>query len=154
MYLSRAHFKLFLSFRLLFVIIPSSLVPIVDNAAAQTSSQNTPMPLVATGQPVSWWFTFKFNSNAFPGCAGPAVRQCLFGGTVQGYKNYGQQFAFATSDNRALQTGSGCAGDTLTDPVGATFNELYNGVLNYVVWNDQFYDDPKIDGCTKECGAP
>jgi hypothetical protein len=153
-YLSRAHFKLFLSFRLLFVIIPSSLVPIVDNAAAQTSSQNTPMPLVATGQPVSWWFTFKFNSNAFPGCAGPAVRQCLFGGTVQGYKNYGQQFAFATSDNRALQTGSGCAGDTLTDPVGATFNELYNGVLNYVVWNDQFYDDPKIDGCTKECGAP
>ncbi|QNI32845.1 hypothetical protein H7849_02260 [Alloacidobacterium dinghuense] len=39
-------------------------------------------------------------------------------------------------------------------PVGATFDEIYNGAYHYVIWNDQFYDDPKINGCTKECGAP
>ena len=41
-----------------------------------------------------------------------------------------------------------------TDPLGATFDEVYNGSFHYVVWNDQFYDDPKIAGCTEECGAP
>ena len=35
-----------------------------------------------------------------------------------------------------------CVGDTTIDPVGATFDELYNGHFFYVVWNDQFYDDP------------
>jgi hypothetical protein len=50
--------------------------------------------------------------------------------------------------------GGGCVGDTTADPVGATFDEVYNGATFYVVWNDQFYDDPEIAGCTKECGAP
>lgn len=29
-------------------------------------------------------------------------------------------------------------------PVGATFDAVYNGAFNYVVWNDQFYNDPQI----------
>jgi hypothetical protein len=37
----------------------------------------------------------------------------------------------------------------LADPIGATFDEIYNGSLHYVVWNDQFYD-----GCTRECRGP
>ena len=28
-----------------------------------------PMPLLAAGHPVDWWFVFKFNAASFPGCA-------------------------------------------------------------------------------------
>jgi hypothetical protein len=38
--------------------------------------------------------------------------------------------------------------------VGATFDQIYNGDFNYVVWNDQFYDDPVIEGCTTFCDIP
>jgi hypothetical protein len=114
----------------------------------------SPTPLLAQGHPVDWWFVFKFNSAAFPGCAGGAVRMCPFGGSVQNYKAFGQQFAYASSEAPSLQEGSNCVGDTTDDPVGATFAEVYNASLHYVVWNDQFYDDPKIQGCTKECGSP
>ena len=40
------------------------------------------------------------------------------------------------------------------DPVGTTFNQIYDGALNYVVWNDQFYNDPQIAGCGTSCSAP
>jgi hypothetical protein len=30
----------------------------------------------------------------------------------------------------------------VTDPVGATFDQVYNGHLNYALWNDQFDGDP------------
>ena len=43
---------------------------------------------------------------------------------------------------------------TASDPIGATFGQVYDGSYYYVVWNDQFYDDPKIKGCTKECSSP
>jgi Deoxyribonuclease II len=124
------------------------------HASAHTSAPGTPSPLLGKGHPVDWWFVFKFNSKVFPGCGGTAQRACLFGGTVQNYPHFGQQFVFASSEAHALKQGSDCAGDTTTDPVGATFDEVYNGALNYVVWNDQFYDDPVIKGCTKSCGAP
>ena len=101
---------------------------------------------------------FKFNASVFPGCGGNAQRACPFGGQPQPYKNFGQQFAYASSDSPTLAQGSGCAGgstgDASVDPIGATFDEVYNGSYHYVVWNDQFYDDPKIAGCTKECGSP
>jgi hypothetical protein len=61
---------------------------------------------------------------------------------------------FASSDHPALEKGIGCNGETPTDPLGATFGEIYEGNFHYVVWNDQFYDDPKIPGCTKECSSP
>jgi hypothetical protein len=119
-----------------------------------TNQAKAPAPLLAKDHPVKWWLVFKLNSAAFPGCGGDFARECRFGGTVQDYKVFGQQFAYASSESRSLQQGSGCVGDTTADPVGATFDEVYNGSLHYVVWNDQFYDDPKIKGCTKSCGSP
>jgi hypothetical protein len=103
---------------------------------------DTPAPLLSSGNAVDWWFVFKFNSETLPGCGGAAQRACIFGGTVQPYNNFGQQFAYASSANHNLQSGGGCVGDTLTDPIGATFDEVYNGNYFYVVWNDQFYGDP------------
>ena len=36
---------------------------------------------------------------------------------------------------------------TTTDPVRATFDSIYNGSPFFLIWNDQFYGDPKIEGC-------
>lgn len=115
---------------------------------------NAPVPLLQKGRPVDWWFVFKFNSKVFPGCGGSATRACPFGGQVQSYSNFGQQFAYASSASPTLQQGNGCAGDTTDDPIGATFDEIYNGSYHYVIWNDQFYDDPDIKGCSESCGSP
>jgi len=41
-----------------------------------------------------------------------------------------------------LQQGGGCLGGTTTDPLGATFNQVYTGNFSFVLWNDQFYGDP------------
>lgn len=113
-----------------------------------------PTPLLAKGHPVAWWFVFKLNSKLFPGCNGSSTRACPFGGTAQNYRSFGQQFIFASSENQTLQKGMGCAGDTSMDPLGSTFEEVYEGRFHFVVWNDQFYDDPKISGCGTSCGAP
>jgi hypothetical protein len=67
---------------------------------------------------------------------------------------WSQQYVYASSDSASLQQGSGCAGDTTTDPLGATFDEAYNGSFHYVIWNDQFYNDPAITGCSDSCSAP
>jgi hypothetical protein len=120
----------------------------------QTATTTAPSPLLENGHPVDWWFVFKLNSAAFPGCGSGVTRQCIFGGDVQNYKAFGQRFVYASSENPSLQKGSGCTGDTVNDPVGATFDEVYNNNFYYLIWNDQFYDDPAIHGCTKECGAP
>jgi hypothetical protein len=42
----------------------------------------------------------------------------------------------------------------MIDPLGATFANVYNGSFYYVVWNDQFYDDPEIPGCGDSCPSP
>ena len=97
---------------------------------------------------------FKFNASVFPGCGEGATRACPFGGEPQSYKSFSQQFAYASSESPTLQQGNGCAGDTTNDPIGATFDEVYSGAFHYVVWNDQFYDDPDIKGCSESCGAP
>ena len=116
--------------------LSSSLVTL---PAAQDSL--APIPLLKSGQPVDWWFVFKFNAESFPECGG-FQRTCSFGGTVEPYKSFGQQFAFASSADGTLQQGFGCVGDTAADPLGATFEQVYNGKLFYVLWNDQFYGDP------------
>lgn len=125
---------------------------------AHAQPTGAPVPLLRAGQPVDWWFMFKFNSGVFPGCGGDAERICLFdkaGRAPQDYSTpYGQQFVYASSADHSLQKGSGCAGDSVNDPLGATFDEVYNGNFHYLIWNDQFYDDPKITGCTNSCGAP
>jgi hypothetical protein len=110
------------------------------------SATDAPVPLLAEdGAAVDWWFAFKFNAQkTFAGCGkeetGP--RACLFGGKVQTKGAFGQQFALASSRENALSQGKGCVGAETTDPVGATFGQVFNGNFNYVLWNDQFYGDP------------
>lgn len=121
-------------------------------APAVATSQAPPTPLLRKGKPVDWWFVFKLNTAAFPGCGGPD-RACPFGGEVQNY-GFGQQYVYGSSEEPALQKGGGCVGETTEGPLGATFDQVYNGNFHYVVWNDQFYDDPMIAGCTTSCGGP
>lgn len=116
----------------------------------------SPAPLLDVGQPVNWWFAFKFNSNPpFNGCDGGADRACTFGGTVQDYSKFGQQYVYASSTNGALTVGDDCIGDATTDPLGATFGQVYQSAnYHFLLWNDQFYDDPTIKGCSDSCSAP
>ena len=100
------------------------------------------MPLLRAGQSADWWFVFKFNAATYSECGNNIPRTCAFGGSVQPYRHFGQQFAYASSVDHKLQKGGGCAGATTADPLGATFDEIYNGNYFYVVWNDQFYGDP------------
>jgi hypothetical protein len=140
--------KLLASFSGLLVALGIALLTATGHAA------DAPTPFLDSGKPVDWWFVFKFNTKSFPHCRADAKQACMFGGSVQNYKQWGQQFVYASSADKTLAAGTGCAGDTAADPIGATFNEVYNGALFYVIWNDQFYDDPEIEGCTKECGSP
>ncbi|HLL01806.1 MAG TPA: deoxyribonuclease II family protein [Myxococcaceae bacterium] len=127
-------------------------------ASAQDAKQaaSAPAPLLDTGKAVPWWVAFKFNSANFPKCAGAAQRQCLFGGEVQDYRLFSQQYVFAGSGDGAFRMGNDCLGDDTVDPLGATFSQVYQGSgYFYVLWNDQFYGDPAIKGCSgNSCGAP
>jgi hypothetical protein len=137
-----------------FLLLAACVAALLGNVS-YSLGQTAPAPLLSQGETVDWWFAFKFNSKSFPGCGGGANEQraCPFGGDVQTY-TFGQQFAYASSADASLQKGSGCAGGTVRDPLGATFDQIYNGSYYYVIWNDQFYDDPQITGCTKQCGSP
>ncbi len=121
---------------------------------ARGAAPNAPTPLLEKDHPVDWWFAFKFNAATFPGCN--ADKACPFGGTPQRYpRGEGEQFAVASNEAPQLQMNAACIGeDGANDPVGATFEQVYGGSFFYVVWNDQFYDDPKIPGCSKSCDAP
>lgn len=135
----------------------ASLVLFIAGGGAAWAAE-PPAPLLKKGgEAVDWWFAFKFNAQqTFAGC-GPdsGTRTCIFGGTVQAKERFGQQFAVASSHGNTLSQGKGCMGATLEDPVGATFDQVYNGNFNYVIWNDQFYRDPVLSNCTaKSCGAP
>jgi hypothetical protein len=127
-------------------------------AGPARSAGETPMPLLSKGgAAVDWWFAFKFNSQkTFAGCgANTGKRTCIFGGTVQAKDRFGQQFAIASSRDNVLNQGMGCVGTSTDDPVGATFDQVYNGNFNYVIWNDQFYGDPALSTCkSSSCGAP
>ena len=129
---------------------PSAGPGIAPCGGAESPACAAPYPMLFKGHPVSWWFVFKFNSSAFPACGGNANPACPFGGTPQPYTQkpttFGQQYAYASSELPTLQQGDGCTGDTTADPVGATFDEVYNGGYYYVVWNDQFKGDPIADG--------
>ena len=124
----------------LFFLLPVlMLFCFIASPAAQPA--RAPAPLLKAGQPVDWWFVFKFNAASFPDCGGPQ-RACPFGGTVQPYTHFSQQFGFASSADQTLRQGGGCLGDTTVDPLGATFSQVYKGQYFYVLWNDQFYGDP------------
>jgi hypothetical protein len=119
------------------------------------AAADAPVPLLkAGGGGLDWWFVFKFNASSFPSCGGSAKRACIFGGEVQNYARFSQQFVYATSKAPALKKGGGCIGDSVSDPVGATFDQVFNGDFFYVIWNDQFYLDPKLHGCGASCPGP
>ena|SRR5882724_6502956 len=120
----------------------TALIMSVCVASVAAQGATAPTPLLKSGQPVDWWFVFKFNAETLPGCGGTAQRACPFGGKVQTYKHFSQQFAYASSADHKLQPGGGCVGDTTTDPLGATFSQVYKGKFFYVLWSDQFYGDP------------
>ena len=134
-------------------------VPATTKSCQLSSSSTTPckapFPLLSKDHPVDWWFVFKLNATAFPKCPGGVdTRSCPFGGTVQTASTYrfGQQYVYASKDSPTLQEGvKDCIGTTLDDPVGATFDEVYNGNFHYVIWNDQPYGDPEIDSCKDSC---
>lgn len=111
-----------------------------------------PTPLAAPGQPVDWWFAFKFNATEFPGCTDDGKAPVpgtvgIFGGTVEEYTlGQSQQYVYATSAASTLVKGEGCLGATPTDPLGATFGAIFDTPgYNYVVWNDQLKGDPVTD---------
>lgn len=135
------------TFRVALVSVLIALAGLLQVVPSAFGADSTLAPLVKDGHAVKWWFVFKFNGKAFPGCGSDTERACIFGGKVQKYRAFGQQFAFASDDHTELRKGSGCLGDTLTDPVGATFDEIYKHHAYYVIWNDQFYGDPPIKTC-------
>jgi hypothetical protein len=122
------------------------------------AAEQEPSPMLSEDHPVDWFFVYKFNTKSFPQCAARAARACPFGGHPMTYKSgFGQQYVTASRAGDAymhLNSGDGCLGDTDIDPIGATFAQIYNGSLYYVVWNDQFYNDPRIAGCGTSCASP
>ena len=108
-----------------------------------------PVPLLAPGQPVKWWFSFKFNAAGEPEGSMPAGKKGIFDTktwTRPTYesdpKKHSQQYLIASSKNPKLKRGSGYLGTSVDDPLGATFAQVYFGSYYLVIWNDQFYDDP------------
>ena len=119
-----------------------------------------PVPLLNANTPVDWWFVFKLNAAAAPGCPGKKIPTCIFdsNGKPGKYATYdkpkvqfGQQYAVASSANPTLSAppaaaANTCMGDSTNDPVGATYSQIYNDAsLFYVVWNDQFDSSPMPD---------
>lgn len=141
-------------------VVPETAAPAHGMSPSGTSTGEAitgPTPLLAQGQPVDWWFVFKFNTASFPACDDTGHRTCRFDNNRKPMNysgGFSEQFVYASSKNASLRKGNGCVGETPTDPVGATFEEAYDGDFYYVVWNDQFYDDPPIAGCTKSCSSP
>src|SRR5580704_15148300 len=86
-------------------------------AATAAQPASAPVPLLKEGISVDWWFGFKFNAESAPECGASIQRTCLLGGTPQSYKQFGLQFAFASSLDHKLKQGSGCIGNTITDPL-------------------------------------
>jgi len=136
--------------------------PLLSIRAKPKAAEVTPLsPLLAKDHAVDWWLVFKFNAASFPGCGSVPHPEnaCIFGGSLQSYPASSQQFVYASSLDPHLQQGTDCVGTTatadVTDPVGATFGQIYdsNDVF-YVTWNDQFYGDPAIAGCGNSCAKP
>ena len=124
-------------------------------ASAGSAACPAPSPLLAKGHPVDWFFVFKLNAATAPGCA-TGTTTCPFGGSPGNYHgDFSLQYAVASSEAPQLaEGGKECLGNTTSDPVGATFDEVYNGGFHYVVWNDQPYADPALGCAGNECGAP
>eukprot|EP00927_Polykrikos_kofoidii_P080858 TRINITY_DN77852_c0_g1_i1.p1 TRINITY_DN77852_c0_g1~~TRINITY_DN77852_c0_g1_i1.p1 ORF type:complete len:502 (-),score=52.57 TRINITY_DN77852_c0_g1_i1:64-1569(-) len=117
------------------------------------------VPLLGDGDDVDWWFAFKLNTKAFPTCTSNIT--CKFGGQPQSYRHsFGLQYLLSSSTSgqtSPLSLNTDCLGNG-ADPVAATFAQVYDAnIPNYVLWNDQFYSDPKPDvhpSCSSYCTSP
>ncbi len=112
-----------------------------------------PEPLLNSTTPADWWFVFKLNSAEEQGDPKPSGMKGIF--DVDGWqrpkyeasgKKFSQHFLVASSAGPTLKHGQGILGTSLDDPVAATFGRVYDGDYYYVVWNDQFYGDPRGNG--------
>jgi hypothetical protein len=116
---------------------------------------------------VQWFFVFKLNGAVFPKCGDDVdTRTCAFDSKLQPAtrysKDFGQRYVVATNEApKLVDGGPQCLGDSTSDPVGATFDEVYNGNFHYLLWNDQFKDTPPLPaqqvvaGCSGgDCDAP
>src|SRR5664280_1161050 len=87
-------------------------------AAVPAFAVDAPVPMLAKGKKVDWWFAYKFNVHEpFKGCgADSGTRACPFGGTVQTKfgSNFGQQYVFAGQGAGKLVKGKGCLGPWTT----------------------------------------
>lgn len=140
--------------RLLTALFLAGLGLCCPGSAQPLAPAPAPSALAYIGKPVDWVFMFKLNAGIFPSTETPGNRPCPFGGTATSYPQFSQQYAVATSEDPVLRPGSGLLGTAQTDPLGATFAQIYDGGLHYVVWNDQLYQHPKIAGCGDSCAAP
>lgn len=100
-------------------------------------------PLLTANKPVDWWFAFKFNAATFSGDETKEPNPGIFGGKPLNYGGgFCMNYVCASSANPSLAMGTGYIGTSVNDPLGATFNQVYNGACYYVIWNDQFDNDP------------
>ena len=144
--------------------IPTSTLAGIHCGAGTADSPPcpAPYPLLAKGHPVDWFFVFKLNAAVFPRCGDNVdTRTCVFDSGLQPAQysqGFGQRYVVASEEAPALADGGPqCLGTTTSDPVGATFDEVYNGGYHYLLWNDQFHDLPPsaILNCDKgDCDAP
>lgn len=135
---------------------PPPHAPTPNPAPAAAAAGGPPMPLLAAGKPVDWWFAYKFAANSFRTDDKDPGRACPFGGTLR-HDAFSQKYAVASSLNPTLADGPGLIGASDADPLGATFGKIYSGRYYFVVWNDQFYNDPPrtSPACdAKQCGSP
>src|SRR5437868_4567213 len=73
----------------------AALVIALLPAATCNANEKWPAPQLAEGKSADWWFVFKFNAKSFPGCGSDTERTCPFGGKVQHYKQFGEQYVYA-----------------------------------------------------------
>lgn len=111
-----------------------------------------PTPMAGPDKPVDWMLAYKFNAGSFPGYLDdegkhePEKKDLpgRFGGRTKEYHSgMSQSYVYASSDNPSFQRGDGAIGDSYVDPLSATFAQVYEkDGYNYILWNDQFYDNP------------
>lgn len=101
-------------------------------------------PMLNARTPADWWFAFKFNAETFQSTARSEPVHAIFGGRPNAYPDgFCLQYAVASDTAPSLVSGGDAdIGTSLDDPLGATFDQIYNGTCNFVLWNDQFYGSP------------
>jgi hypothetical protein len=128
-----------------------------SGAAGQPATTGAAPTPQADGTPTPWLLVFKLNAKVFPTAAPTQPKGCPFGAAKQHSGAISLAYAYATAANPQLRQGSGLAGTSLSDPLGATFSQVWKGSYHYVVWNDQFYQHPQLHCAGKSgdgCNAP